>query len=185
MIEPARVAARVPACWVLSVALGAGVACEAPHASEPSSVTRVLSLRGRNGGGFEASSPSASLAPGAPGLPSVWAPARKSFLGTAASDASRVYFTGHRGAVSEVFYPQPDTVQTVALEFLVGDDAQTFVDAESAVAYTAQRPEPRSLRWRVTSEHAAHGWRLIKDVFTDPGRATIRRSATRARAMRR
>jgi glucoamylase len=173
MIEPARVAARVSTCWVLSVGLGAGMACEAPHASEPSSVTRVLSLRGSNGGGFDTNSPSASLAPGAPGLPSVWAPARKSFLGTAASDASRVYFTGHRGAVSEVFYPQPDTVQTVALEFLVGDDAETFVDAESGVAYTAQRPEPRSLRWRVTSEHAAHGWRLIKDVFTDPGRDAL------------
>jgi glucoamylase len=175
MNEPARVfvAARAPACCGLAVALGAAVACEAPRSSEPSSVSRVLSLRARESNGFDASSTSASLAPGAPGLPSVWAPARKSFLGTAQSDASRVYFTGHRGAVSEVFYPQPDTVQTIALEFLVGDDAETFVDAESAAAYTAQRPEPRSLRWRVTSEHAAHGWRLTKEVFTDPGRDAL------------
>jgi glucoamylase len=148
------------------------MACESPRESEPSSVSRVLSLRARGRDGSDASSPS-SLAPGAPGLPSGWAPARKSFLGTAQSDTSRVYFTGYRGAVSEVFYPQPDTVQTVALEFLVGDDAETFVDAESAAAYTAQRPEPRSLRWRVTSEHAAHGWRLTKEVFTDPGRDAL------------
>jgi glucoamylase len=157
----------------LALALGAGLACEAPSASRPSIDSRVLSQRASPSHAFTASSPASSLAPGAPGLPSAWAPARKSFLGTAAGDASRVYFTGHRGAVSEVFYPQPDTVQTVALEFLVADDAESFVDSEHAAAYTAERPDPRSLRWRVTTEHAAHGWRLIKEVFTDPGRDAL------------
>ncbi len=47
----------------------------------------------------------ADPAPGGPGAPAAWAPAQKSFLGTSASSTSRVYFTGYRGILTEVFYP--------------------------------------------------------------------------------
>ena len=53
----------------------------------------------------------AADAPGAPGVPSVWAAAAKEFLGTSTSDASRVYFTGAEGILTEVFYPTLDVVQ--------------------------------------------------------------------------
>jgi glucoamylase len=92
-----------------------------------------------------------------------------------------VYFTGHRGAVSEVFYPALDAVQTVALEFLVSDAAGTFVDEEVAEEYMATRPEPRSMRWQVVTRNAEHGWELTKQVFTDPQRdALIQRVSLRA-----
>jgi glucoamylase len=110
----------------------------APSGASPSATFRALRASddlSRDGG-----APSArSEAPGAPGAASVWAPARKSFLGTSLSDASRVYFSGHRGAVTEVFYPVLDAVQTTALELLVGDAAESFVDAEMSQEYTASR----------------------------------------------
>lgn len=107
------------------------------------------------------------------GAPSVWAPAQKSFLGTSMSGASRVYFTGYRGIVSEVFYPVLDTVNTVDLQFLVGDTAKTFVDEEKLQSYTVSQPDKRSMRWHVTTTNTDHHWRIDKIVFTDPGRNTL------------
>ena len=69
-------------------------------------------------------------APGAPGAAAHWGPSAKSFVGTAVDSASRVYFTGYRGIVSEVFYPVLDTADAVDLQFLVGDQGETFVDEE-------------------------------------------------------
>jgi glucoamylase len=135
----------------------------------------VLGSRSASGPQVAVSALSAVMgtAPGAPGADSVWAPAQKSFLGTAKGGASRVYFTGYRGIVSEVFYPVLDTVETVDLQFLVGDAAQTYVDEEKLQQYAATRPNPRSLRWQVVTSNAAHGWRLTKQVFTDPARDAL------------
>jgi glucoamylase len=115
----------------------------------------------------------AGPAPGAPGLDSTWAPAEKSFLGTSRTAASQVYFTGHRGIISEVFYPVADTVNTVDLQFLVGDVAKTYVDEEKKQAFSVSRPNSRSMRWSVTTSNPAHGWSITKNVFTDPGRNSL------------
>lgn len=118
----------------------------------------------------------AGASPGAPGAPSVWAPAQKSFLGTSRSETSRVYFTGYHGIVSEVFYPVLDSVNTVDLQFLVGDAARSFVDEEKLQSYTsapALAPPNRTMRWQVVTENLAHHWRITKRVFTDPDRNTL------------
>ena len=115
----------------------------------------------------------AGSAPGVPGAASVWGPSQKSFLGTSAGGRSRVYFTGHRGIVSEVFYPVLDTVETVDLQFLVGDAAKTFVDEEKLQSYAVTRPNKRSMRWQVVTTNAGHAWRLTKNVFTDPDRHAL------------
>ncbi|XXT35045.1 glycoside hydrolase family 15 protein [Sorangium sp. So ce448] len=107
------------------------------------------------------------------GVPSVWGPAEKSFLGTSTTAASRVYFTGHRGIVSEVFYPVLDTVNTVDLQFLVGDTAKTFVDEEKQQSFTVTQPDKRSMRWQATTTNSAHNWRITRTVFTDPGRNAL------------
>jgi glucoamylase len=116
---------------------------------------------------------SAEPAPGAPGQSSRWSPGQKSFVGTSQSRESRVYFTGHRGSVTEVFYPTLDAVQTVALELMVGDAAGTYVDRELEQEYLVTRPDPRSMLWRVDTGNAAHGWRISKRVFSDPGRDAL------------
>jgi glucoamylase len=115
----------------------------------------------------------AEPAPGAPGEPSSWSPGQKSFIGTAESHESRVYFSGHRGGVTEVFYPTLDAVQTVALELLVGDAAGTYVDRELEQDYLVTRPDPRSMLWRVDTGNASHGWRMSKRVFSDPERNAL------------
>jgi glucoamylase len=122
---------------------------------------------------FASSRASAEPAPGAPGRSSTWSPGQKSFIGTTTSSASRVYFTGHRGSVSEVFYPTLDAVQSVALEFLVSDAAGSYLDRESAEEYLVTRPDPRSMLWRVDTGNTEHGWRLSKRVFADPAQNAL------------
>jgi len=112
-------------------------------------------------------------APGAPGAASIWSPAQKSMLGTSASTTSRVYFTGYRGIVSEVFYPVVDTVNTVDLQFLVGDAGKSFVDEEKLQAYTVSRPDTKTLEWQAVTSNTGHGWRITKRVFVDPTRNAL------------
>jgi glucoamylase len=115
----------------------------------------------------------ANPAPGSPGDASTWAPAEKSFLGTSRTTASRVYFTGHRGIVSEVFYPSPDKVNTLDLQFLVGDAAKTYVDEEKRQPFSVSMPNRRSMRWSAKTSNTGHGWTITKNVFTDPERDSL------------
>lgn len=160
-------------CRLVGAGIGAA-GCLFGCGSSSSNPTAVLARDWHaRGGAYFAGSVVRGEAPGAPGAKPAWPPARKSFLGTSASDTSRVYFTGQRGTVSEVYYPLLDTVQTVDLQFLVGDAAGTYVDEESEADYSARRPDPRSLRWQVVTSNAAHGWRIVKEVFVDPQRDAL------------
>ena len=115
----------------------------------------------------------ASLAPGQPGSPGTWAPAQKSILGTALGTSSHVYFTGHRGTLSEIFYPTLDAVQSVDLEFFVVDRAKTFLDEERQQSYLATRPDPHSMRWQVVTTNSGHHWRITKQILTDSRRSSL------------
>ncbi|XXY43544.1 glycoside hydrolase family 15 protein [Sorangium sp. So ce260] len=129
----------------------------------------------RDGAGLtsDVSALGAGIGAAGAGAASVWGPAEKSFLGTSTTSASRVYFTGHRGIVSEVFYPVLDTVNTVDLQFLVGDTAKTFVDEEKHQSYTVTQPDKRSMRWQAVTSNSGHNWRITKSIFTDPGRNAL------------
>ena len=118
---------------------------------------------------------------GSPGATPVRAPGSKSFLGTAVGNPSRVWFTGFRGIVSEVFYPQLDTPNTIDLQFLVGDQQNRFVDEEKLQNYTVKQADPRSMRWQIETENQQHGWQISKQVFTDSQQdALIQRVTFRA-----
>lgn len=113
-------------------------------------------------------------APGGPGVGSSWAPAQKSFLGTSASSTSKVYFTGYRDIVTEIFYPTLDNPNTVDLQFLVGDTAKTFVDEEKVQAsYTATQPDKRSMTWATSTTNSGHNWQISKTIFVDPTRNSL------------
>lgn len=113
-------------------------------------------------------------APGAPGLPSEWAPAAKDFLGTSATQASKVYFTGAQGIMTEIFYPTPDTVQNVDLQFLVTDVARTWGDEErKQQQHQISRINNRSLVWQVQTTADNGKWRITKKIFSDPGRDSV------------
>src|SRR5476651_1551515 len=110
---------------------------------------------------------------GTPGAPAMHGPAQKSFLGTALSPASQVYFTGYRGIVSEVYYPVLDTTEPVDLQFLVGDTAGTFVDEEKLQPYTAVQADPRTMSWQVSTGNGAHNWQIVKTLYADPKRNSL------------
>ncbi|MEA3093876.1 MAG: glucoamylase, partial [Caballeronia sp.] len=110
---------------------------------------------------------------GTPGGAAVHGPAQKSFLGTALSATSRVYFTGYRGIVSEVYYPVLDTTESVDLQFLVGDAAGTFVDEEKLQPYQSVQTDPRTMSWQVTTGNGAHNWQIVKTIYADPKRNSL------------
>ncbi len=112
-------------------------------------------------------------APGAPGMPSVWAPAEKDFLGTCASQTSRVYFTGAQGILTEVFYPTLDTVQNVDLQFLVTDAARTWGDEERRQQHQISLVNKRALLWQVVNTANSGKWRITKKIFVDIGRNSL------------
>ena len=110
---------------------------------------------------------------GAPGAAAAHGPAQKSFLGTALSPASQVYFTGYRGIVSEVYYPVLDTTESVDLQFLVGDAAGTFIDEEKLQPYRAVQTDPRTMSWQVTTGNGARNWQIVKTIYADPKRNSL------------
>lgn len=167
------------AAWIaLTCAAVGATACEPTRGGAGAVASRGLATTARGDAGERAQLPtdagaSGDAGAGEPGDRQTWPPARKSFLGTAPLGGSRVYFTGHRGSVSEVFYPRPDAVQSAGLELSIGDAAGRHIELERELPYEATRPEPRSMRWRVNTESAELGWRLTKDVFTDPERDAL------------
>ena len=116
-------------------------------------------------------------APGGPGSASVWAPSAKDFLGTSASDASRVYFTGAEGIVTEIFYPTVDRVQNVDLQLLVLDAAKTWnaQDAEERKQrhHDVSLVNKRAMIWQAVTDANNGKWRITKKIFTDPSRNSL------------
>jgi glucoamylase len=118
-------------------------------------------------------------APNCCGLPPVHDSPQKSMVGTAVNaPGSSIYFTGHEGDVSEVYYPTVDTLATANMEFLIGDAASTFVDEEKRQSWTVTRPDPRSMRWQATTSNAAHNWQTVKTIFADPNNSTLIQQTT-------
>lgn len=118
----------------------------------------------------------AADAPSGPGVASVWAPAAKDFLGTSVSDASRVYFTGAEGIVTEVFYPTLDKVQNVDLQFLV-TDASGGWGADQAEERRQQHDvtliDKRAMAWQAVTTAKNGKWKMTKKIFTDPSRNSL------------
>jgi glucoamylase len=113
-------------------------------------------------------------APNGPGMPSVWARADKDFIGTSASAASKVYFTGAQGILTEVFYPTPDRVQNVDMEFLVTDKAKTWGDEEKRQKmHDISQVSKRAMEWKAVTTADNKKWRITKIIFSDPGRNSV------------
>ena len=82
-------------------------------------------------------------APGSPGIPHTWAPARKDAVGTAyephGSNHSPLWFTVAEGIVTETFYPSADQAQNGDLQFIVTDPGTGFFSEQRRdVAATVQ-----------------------------------------------
>ncbi len=116
----------------------------------------------------------AVLAPGAPGATSVWASAQKEFLGTSATNDSRVYFTGAQGILTEVFYPTLDCVQNVDLQFLITDTGRTWgAEERRQKSHVVTMVDKRALIWQVVTVGDNGKWRITKKIFTDPAQNCV------------
>jgi glucoamylase len=127
--------------------------------------------------GARAATSIANNAPNPPGFPSVWSPSAKDFLGTSVSDACPVYFTGAQGMLTEVFYPSPDRVQNIDMEFLVEDTARTAGpnDAEEKLQtlQSVTLVDKRALVWQAATIANNGAWKITRTIFTDPSRPTL------------
>ena len=126
---------------------------------------------------WQADTSFAGNAPNPPGYPSAWAPSAKDLLGTSASAASPVYFTGAQGMLTEVFYPSPDRIQNIDMEFLVEDTAKSMGpnDGEQKLQtqQSASLVDKRALVWQSVTTANNGSWRITKTIFTDPFHPTV------------
>lgn len=110
---------------------------------------------------------------------STWAPADNTMLGTAASTTSDVWFTGHDGVVSSIFYPTADTPNSTVLEFLVGNSAHTWVDEEQYETVSkTQLYDNHSLAWITTNTAKNKTYQIKKIIYTDPTRDSLIQQVT-------
>jgi glucoamylase len=110
------------------------------------------------------------VAPGGPGVTTVWPEADKGGFGTARNTASNVWFTLQHGRTSEVFYPDLSTPSIRNLELVVSD-GHGFTDRESTdMRHRIVRPDRRSLRFTQVNTDKGGRYRLTKQVVTDPRR---------------
>ncbi len=114
-----------------------------------------------------------SVAPGAPGAAAVWTPADKHGFGTAASPASKVWYTLEHGELTEVYYPDLGTPSLRDLQLIV-TDGRTFADLErDATTSQVSLADPESLTYRQVDTARSGRYRISKTYVTDPARSTV------------
>ncbi len=116
---------------------------------------------------------------GQPGACPIRSPSTLTFLGTASNPTSKVWFTGFKGILGEVFYPSVDKPATVDWQFLVGDARHTWVDEEkNDTTSQVTLNDARSLAWDMTNTAKNGLYQIQKTIFTDPNRNTLIQQVT-------
>ncbi|MGH8543247.1 MAG: glycoside hydrolase family 15 protein, partial [Gammaproteobacteria bacterium] len=113
------------------------------------------------------------LAFGRPGIAPRWTRGAKDAVGTAATNASRVWFTMSRGILNEVYYPTVDRPQIRDLQYLITDGSTFFHDERRHLESTQERIDGHALGMRVTSVDPAGRYRLDKEFITSPDQACV------------
>ena len=107
-------------------------------------------------------------APGWPGIPPRWTTSAKTGVGTALSDASRVWFTTSHGILNEVYYPRVDQACTRDFGFVVTDGNGFFAEEKRDCTSAIEALEDGVPAYRMTNTHTAGRFCIIKHVLTDP-----------------
>src|SRR5437870_7745968 len=82
------------------------------------------------------------FAPGWPGIPARWTSSAKSGIGTAPSEASRVWFTLSHGILNEIYYPDVDTACTRDVGLVVTDGRGFFSEEKRHAVHEVSWVEP-------------------------------------------
>jgi glucoamylase len=114
-----------------------------------------------------------ATAPGGPGSQSYLDTSRKDCFGTAAEAGSKAWYTVADGVLSDVYSPTIENTNNASLQYIVTDGA-SFADLQQRdMSYTVSSPDPSGMVCEVTSTDTAHGFRLVTDYLTDPGRDSV------------
>jgi len=105
---------------------------------------------------------------GQPGIPPTWSPGNKDGVGTAYSQASRVWFTLAMGILTEIYYPTIDRPQTRDAQFLITDGETFFHEEKRDLATHVERLEAEALGYRLTSSDPKGRYGLVKEIISDP-----------------
>jgi glucoamylase len=112
-------------------------------------------------------------APGAPGRASNWVTGDKDGFGTARGTASKVWYTLHRGELSEIYYPRIDTPSTRDTQLVVTDGG-TFTDRENRdTIHRVRLLDARSLSYQQIDRAKSGKYLITKTYTTDPARSTV------------
>lgn len=104
---------------------------------------------------------------GSPGMPPRWTAGSKDGVGTAASRASRVWFTLWNGIVTECYYPRVDRPQIRDLQFLLTDGETFFHEEKRHLTHETERIANHVLGYRITSTDPDGRYVLKKEVIAD------------------
>jgi glucoamylase len=110
---------------------------------------------------------------GHPGIPPRWTSSSKEGIGTAYSDASRVWFTLSHGILNEVYFPTVDRPQIRDLQFLVTDGQSFFHEEKRDLDNEIRCLEDGALGYHVVTHDREGRYSLEKDIIADPARACV------------
>ncbi|REK12737.1 MAG: glucan 1,4-alpha-glucosidase [Planctomycetota bacterium] len=110
---------------------------------------------------------------GAPGIEPRWTRSDKSAVGTAYFAGSRLWFTLAAGIVSELYYPTLDRPQTRDLQYMISDGKSFFHDERRDTTCHLEQLSEHSLGFRLTNSNEEYGYRIVKEIITDPHYACL------------
>ncbi|HEV8355190.1 MAG TPA: glucan 1,4-alpha-glucosidase [Gemmatimonadales bacterium] len=108
------------------------------------------------------------FAPGWPGIPARWTSSAKSGIGTALSEASRVWFTLSHGILNEIYYPDVDTACTRDVGLVVTDGRGFFSEEKRHTIHEVSWIEPGVPAFRLRNTCDSGRYRIEKTVLASP-----------------
>jgi glucoamylase len=111
-------------------------------------------------------------AAGAPGAASYYDEARKDCVGTAAGQASKVWYTVADGTLSDTYAPTIDNTDVKSLDPIVTGPGFTALQPRD-MTYTVASLDGSGMACQVTAHDAAHDFNVITDFITDPSAEAV------------
>src|ERR1043166_3166343 len=108
------------------------------------------------------------FAPGWPGIPARWTSSAKSGIGTALSEASRVWFTLSHGILNEIYYPDVDTASPRDVGLVVTDGRGFFSEEKRHTMHEVSWIEPGVPAFRLINSCDSGRYRIEKTVLASP-----------------
>lgn len=105
---------------------------------------------------------------GKPGIDSRWTHSNKDGVGTAYSNASKIWFTVWRGIVTEVYYPTIDTPQLRDLQLLISDGRDFFNEERRHLVSSVEPLSQYSLGYKITNSEPSGTYQIRKEIISNP-----------------